>query len=201
MALSRLEEETRRILDLLAAHGVRHAIVGGLAVSARTEPRFTRDVDIAVAAESDRAAEHLILGLGRHGYSPAALIEQEATGRIATVRLAGMTSDEGGSIVDLLFASSGIEDEVVATAEVIELFEGFLVRVATIPALIALKLLARDDVSRPQDRVDLLALVTRSTPTERILARGLCQLISGRGYARGRALLADLAALESALAR
>ena len=33
------------------------ALVGGLAVSARTEPRFTRDIDIVVAVEDDTRAE------------------------------------------------------------------------------------------------------------------------------------------------
>ena len=33
------------------------AVVGGLAVSARTEPRFTRDVDVAVAVANEAAAE------------------------------------------------------------------------------------------------------------------------------------------------
>ena len=33
------------------------ALIGGLAVSARTEPRFTRDADLAVAVTSDAEAE------------------------------------------------------------------------------------------------------------------------------------------------
>jgi hypothetical protein len=32
-------------------------LVGGLAVSVRTEPRFTRDVDLVVAISDDHAAE------------------------------------------------------------------------------------------------------------------------------------------------
>jgi hypothetical protein len=33
--------------------------VGGLAVSSRCEPRFTRDLDLAVASPDDAAAEAL----------------------------------------------------------------------------------------------------------------------------------------------
>ncbi len=33
------------------------ALVGGLAVSARSEPRFTRDIDLAVAVDGDQQAE------------------------------------------------------------------------------------------------------------------------------------------------
>jgi hypothetical protein len=32
-------------------------VVGGLAVSARTEPRFTRDVDLVIAVSDDQSAE------------------------------------------------------------------------------------------------------------------------------------------------
>jgi hypothetical protein len=46
-----------------ARAGVRCALVGGLAVSARTEPRFTRDADLAVAVASDAEAESLIRAL------------------------------------------------------------------------------------------------------------------------------------------
>ena len=49
-------------------------------------------------------------------------MDLEATGRIATVRLVEEAGGGAGSIVDLLFASSGIEDEVTAGADSIELF-------------------------------------------------------------------------------
>jgi hypothetical protein len=63
------------ILRDLAALEQRYALVGGLAVSARTEPRTTRDVDIAVAVDDDSAAEALIFALQQRGYSVAAVIE------------------------------------------------------------------------------------------------------------------------------
>lgn len=62
-------------------------------------------------------------------------------------------------VVDLLFASSGIEPEIVADAEVLDLLPTFRIRVATTGHLIALKVLSRDDVRRPQDLVDLRALL------------------------------------------
>jgi len=37
-----------------------YAFVGGLAVSARTEPRFTKDLDLAIAATEDREPETFI---------------------------------------------------------------------------------------------------------------------------------------------
>ena len=71
----------------LTAAGKHFALVGGLAVSVRAEPRFTRDVDFAVAVADDPEAEALIYGLCKHGYTVAASVEHDARGRLATVRL------------------------------------------------------------------------------------------------------------------
>lgn len=107
----------------LDRRGLEWALVGGFAVSARAEPRFTRDVDVAVAVEDDHAAEVLVNGL------------------------------------------------------------------------IAVKLLARDDESRPQDLADLRALREAADQDELELARAAVGLIEQRGYHRGRDLAAALADL------
>lgn len=58
--------------------------------------------------------------------------------------------------------------------------------------LIALKVLSRDDKTRPQDRVDLAALLSRATDDDLAEARALLQLITTRGYHRDIDLLAAL---------
>ncbi|MGH3751647.1 MAG: hypothetical protein ACRDRP_02950 [Pseudonocardiaceae bacterium] len=116
-----------------------------MAVSVRTEPRFTRDVDVIV--------------------------------------------------VDLLFASSGIEPELVASAELRQIDTGLVVPVARTGHLIAMKLLARDDETRPLDAADLLALREVADDSERHLAREAVELITARGYHRGRDLRGALVAL------
>jgi hypothetical protein len=153
-----------------------------------------------VAVESDAEAEALIWQLQTRGYVAHMLVEQEDTGRIATVRLAA-DGDDGGMVLDLLFASSGIEAEVVVSAESVELVGSLRAPIATIPALIALKVLSRDDARRPQDRVDLVALLGAATAADLDEARRLLGLIEERGYSRGRDLLALLAALAEELAR
>jgi predicted nucleotidyltransferase len=198
--VSSLESALRRLLEQLTNHGARLAIVGGLAVSARTEPRFTRDADVCVAVPDDAGAEALIRRLQGDGYVAVTLVEQEAVKRVATVRLTS-PGDPEGVVLDLLFASSGIEAEVVADAEVVDLFEGLRVPIATVPALIALKVLSRDDAMRPQDRVDLVALLRGATAGDLDEARRLLALIHERGYARGRDLLAGLASMEAELRR
>jgi predicted nucleotidyltransferase len=185
-----LETALRQIcLDLIEAHAS-FALVGGLAVSARTEPRFTRDADIAVAVASDAEAESLTRDLRVRGYRIEALIEQNAVGRLATVRLT-RSPEPVGPVIDLLFASSGIEPEVVAEADVIELLPGLHIRVATIGHLIALKVLARDDVTRPQDWGDLRALLRVAAAADVTRARDALVLIAERGYHRGRDVHAE----------
>jgi predicted nucleotidyltransferase len=168
------------------------AIVGGLAVSARCEPRLTRDVDIAVAVSDDRDAEEIVFRLQGLGYRVVTTLEQDVTGRLATVRLQGSEVEDAGALLDLLFASSGIEPEVAAQAELLELLPGISAPVALPGHLIALKILARDDRLRPQDAMDLRSLLRDSGEGDLALARESLALIHARGFDRGRDLPAAL---------
>ena len=168
--------------------------MGGLAVSARTEPRFTRDIDLVIAVRDDRDAERAVHALQQRGYQVHALVEQEAAGRLATARLAPK-GDAAGVVLDILFASSGIESEIVEAADPLEILPGLRVPVACVAHLIALKLLSRDDRTRPQDRVDLAQLLRVATPADIDLARAAVALIHARGFQRDRNLTGDLARL------
>jgi predicted nucleotidyltransferase len=195
--MSRLESALRDFVARLGALGARFAIVGGLAVSARTEPRFTRDADVCVAVDTDAEAEGLIQRLRNEGYEVRALVEQEAVGRIATVRLVTRKREAEGVLLDVLFASSGIEHEIVEAAETIDVFEGLSVPLATVSCLIAQKILARDDTTRPQDRVDIARLLEVASEVDLVEAHRLLQLIEARGFARGRNLVADFRRMRS----
>jgi hypothetical protein len=198
--VSKLESELAALLDNLTRRGTRLAIVGGLAVSARTEPRFTRDADVCVAVRDDRDAESLVRLLQADGYRVLGLLEQETTGRLATVRLGSPEFGDESVVLDLLFASSGVEPEVVGSAEELELFEGSRAPVATVASLIALKVLARDDARRPQDRVDLAALLRVASAADIAEATRLLGLIQDRGFGRGRELVSLLEGLRAELA-
>ena len=166
------------------------AIVGGLAVSARAEPRTTRDVDVVVAVSTDADAENLVRSLHSSGYRVRAVVEHEAAGRLATARLSH--SERAALLVDLLFASSGIEREVVDHADRLEILPGLTANVATIGHLLALKVLARDDRTRPQDWDDIRALLAEASDDDIGEARTALALIEARGYARGRPLRQQL---------
>ena len=122
------------------------------------------------------------------------MLEQDATDRLATVRLTSARS-AGDIMIDLLFASSGIEPEIVASADPLEISPGLIVPVATIGHLIAIKLLARDDLTRPQDLADLRALVDVAAADDITLAREAVALITERGFHRDRDLASGLADL------
>lgn len=189
-----LAEALAHVCSELAALDVAFALVGGLAVSARAEPRLTRDVDLAVAVADDETAERYISALVARGYSVRATVEQIKTRRLATVRLVG--SHDTALVVDLLFASCGIEREIVAAAEQLEIVPSLVIPVARAGHLIAMKLLARDDRDRPQDLDDIRALLRSATAADRRLVTSSIKLISKRGFARGR----DLAAAWRAVA-
>jgi len=195
--LSRVQLALQRICTDLARLKRGHALVGGLAVGVRIEPRFTRDADVAVSVADDGDAERLIRELQASGYQIVTLVEQEATRRLATVRLIPPGERERGVVVDLLFASSGIEPEIVKAADPVEVMPGLRVPVAQTGHLIALKVLARDDDRRPQDQVDLLALMAGADDDAMQTARQALTLVMERGFNRGRDLLAQLAAAVS----
>ena len=191
IGVTSLEAALREIYtDLTEAH-VSFALVGGLAVSARTAPRFTRDADLAVALGNDEEAEALIHSLRARDYGIEAVVEQEAVGRLATVRLTRSSTSQA-PVIDLLFASSGIEPEVVADAEELELLPNPTIGVARAGHLIALKILSRDDVRRPQDLVDLRALLRVASSAELTRARASVALIAARGYHPGRDLVSEM---------
>lgn len=172
------------------ALGTRYALIGGVAVSLRSEPRFTQDIDWAVAVSDDRQAEEVAHGLVRRGYRIETTIENAAHDRMATLR---MVFPGDRLLVDVLFASSGIEPEIAAAAETVEAFRGVRIPVARTGHLIALKLLSYDDEARVQDKADLRGLMLVATDDEIELATTAVGLIEARGYARGRDLRADLA--------
>ncbi|WP_153415073.1 nucleotidyl transferase AbiEii/AbiGii toxin family protein [Nocardia macrotermitis] len=188
-----LEAALRRATTDINKLGYGWGLVGGFAVSARSTPRFTHDIDLAVAVADDAAAESLVRMLFEAGYAMYASVEHD-NGRLATIRLR-RAFDGVPILIDLLFASSGIEPEIAAMAEELEIIPGLSLPVAMTGHLIALKLLARDDATRPQDLADLQALLSAASASDIREARKAVRLITERGYQRGRNLEADLDAL------
>jgi Nucleotidyl transferase AbiEii toxin, Type IV TA system len=189
-AVTKLARTLHRVVTALPPES---ALVGGLAVSARAEPRFTRDVDFAIAVDSDAQAERVIYDLQRRGFLVAAAIEQTTTRRLATVR---MREAGDGPFVDLLFASCGAEPEIVAFATPLDVL-GVPIAVAAVGDLIAMKLVSRDPKKRPRDQQDLVELGAIADASDWARAAATIELIAQRGFSRGRDLRAGLAELRA----
>lgn len=177
----------RAVLDVFPGERS-FALVGGLAVSARAEPRFTRDLDFATAVENDAEAESVVFGLQARGFTVVTTVEHSPTGRLATARL---RQDAHAPFVDILFASCGIESEVVRAASKLEVL-GAKVAVAKVGHLIAMKLVSRHPKRRPRDQQDLVELAAVADDLEWRRATESIALIEQRGFSRGRDLAAGL---------
>jgi hypothetical protein len=189
-----VESALRRAVADLNALKVKWALIGGLAISVRSVPRFTKDLDFAVAVAGDPEAEDVVHRLGGRGYQPLEVLEQDYVDRMSGVRLGQSGSDV---VVDLLFASSGIESEVVAGATRLDVLPKLSVPVATAGHLIALKVLA----GRNQDLTDLEALIPSASAADLDVARSGVKLIQARGFNREQDVVADLEKLIADLRR
>jgi Nucleotidyl transferase AbiEii toxin, Type IV TA system len=189
-----VESALRRAAADLSAIKVQWALIGGLAISVRSVPRFTKDLDFAVAVAGDPEAEDVVHRLRRRGYRPVEVLEQDYVERLSGVRLAHGGSDV---VVDLLFASSGIEGEVVASATRLEVLPQLTAPVATTGHLIALKVLA----GRNQDLTDLEGLIPGASTADLDLARNAVRLIQARGFNREQDVAADLDKLIADMGR
>ena len=190
-----LSERLAKLKEHLEALGCRFAVVGGLAVSARTRPRMTKDVDVVVAVDGDPEAEAIVRHLMATYYTvaPDEVFENLETQRMSTVRMRSRDSDSTEPDSDLLFASSGIEREIVDAATELDFGVAGFVRVASIGHLIAIKVLS-ERPDRPQDRDDLCALLRVAGEDDLELAKTSLRLIAKRGYDRQKDLRGRLAA-------
>jgi len=180
-----LEALLRTVRRALEAQQQRFAVVGGLAVSAVAEPRFTRDADVMVAVADDREAKSLVRSLRSFGLVPFHVTEQEVTGRLAMARMRSAQ----GMVCDLLLANIGIEEQIVARARPVEVFSGLILPVATVESLIAMKILSASD-DRPQDRIDLGHLLDQGPDLDEV--RELLHAITRAGCHREQDLLEKL---------
>lgn len=184
--MTRLQKALARLVGDLRGLGLEWALIGGLAVSARAEPRATRDVDVAVVVEGDQDAEQVVASFTARGYALDTVLEHKITGRMATVRLRAPGKSLKGVIVDLFFASSGVEPEIVEKADLIEVWPGMSVPVASTGHLLALKTLA----SRPKDLEDITLLLEDALSEDVHFARETLAMITERGFHRDKDLLA-----------
>lgn len=143
-----VEEAISLIADAFQTHGVAHALIGGMAIAYRANPRATMDVDFIVAANALQL-ERVVDDLVSHGFSPESqeILKQWSEDRLAVLWFENVR-------VDWLRPVLPVYQHVVDRAESLSAF-GKPLSVATVEGLVICKLLA----DRPQDRADIAALV------------------------------------------
>lgn len=198
--MAELLERLKQAHDDIHALGFECALVGGFAVGLQVRPRMTKDVDFVVAVDGDSQAESLMRDLHARGYRISQVLEHTDVGRLSTLRLRLPHSDSATAEVDLLFASCGIEPEIVEQAVEMPMASFGTVRVACVGHLIAMKVLSMRE-ERPNDRADLRGLMATASNSDLDQARDAVELIHERGFNRGRDLRAELERLEVEMRR
>ena len=147
---SRFDAFCRAALNLLDRSGVRHLVIGGLAVIAVGEPRTTGDVDvIAFIGEDD--AERLIAEALEADFELDPALERRRLRETGTVRFG-----KGPFQLDVIMASMPFEEVAFERAAARRMF-GRTVRMPTPEDLILFKVLA----GRDKDVLDAVGVARR----------------------------------------
>lgn len=143
----------RKAFDFLEGSGIRHLVIGGLAVGAIGEARTTGDVDV-VGFASPEDAEALIAKAAAAGFELKPETERERLRETGTLRFR-----HGPFQLDIILASLPFEEVAYARALRKRLF-GRLVPLPTPEDLILFKVLA----GRDKDILDAIGVARRHLP-------------------------------------
>ncbi|MGI8981962.1 MAG: DUF6036 family nucleotidyltransferase [Pirellulaceae bacterium] len=137
-------------VKFLDAERVPYALIGGLAVSLRGQPRMTADVDLVIHADVPRS---LALARGLEGTDFKPLFDDVAQ-VIQKSFILPLRHRTTSVKVDLALGLSGFEQQIMSRAERLSL-AGTEIAVATAEDLLIMKILA----GRPQDEQDIQGLM------------------------------------------
>ena len=137
-------------VQLLEARGIEFALIGGLAVSLRGQPRMTVDVDLVMLSDVERALE-LVREIDSTPFAPLFPGVEEVVARSSILPLRHRTT---GIRVDVAIGMSGFERQAVRRAAPVSIGAVRVPVVAT-EDLLVMKALA----GRPQDEEDIRGLI------------------------------------------
>jgi hypothetical protein len=139
----------RRLVETFSGLGIEYAIVGGVAASLQSKPRFTADVD-SVLLDIDERIEWFVEELRKAGYKSRS---SDPIGFARRTRVLTFT-DPSGVDVDMMMGLLPFDIDLVKGAQTVSL-GSFEVRIATPEKLVVMKAIAWRD----KDRLDILHLV------------------------------------------
>lgn len=130
--------------------GIRFALIGGLAVSLRGQPRMTVDVDLVILAAVDEALE-LVRQIASTPFEPLFSGVEEVVAKAYILPLRHRVT---GIRVDAAIGMSGFERQAVERAAAVTIGD-VRVPVVVVEDLLVMKALA----GRPQDEQDIRGLI------------------------------------------
>ncbi len=145
-------EAAWEVHQFLIQRGLEYAIIGGIAVQKWSEPRFTRDVDLSVAAPLTTGSAELVRLITERFPSRT----KDPVAFADATRMVLVTASNGVE-VDISLALPGYEDHLVARAVDYEIEPGKSIRLCSPEDLIIHKAVA----GRPQDIGDIQGIVYR----------------------------------------
>jgi Nucleotidyl transferase AbiEii toxin, Type IV TA system len=137
------------LAEAFAFRAVRHALIGGLAISIRGRPRLTEDIDFLVDVPQ-LALPGLLDDLIERGFSldPMVVIKEYVREHVTAFAFEGVR-------IDWLKPVLPFYARAIADASPLDWSEGHSIRVATAEGLILTKMVA----FRPQDQMDIDTLL------------------------------------------
>lgn len=137
-------------VSMLESRSIACALIGGLAVSLRGQPRMTVDVDMVIAADLDVAAS-LVRDLDDTPFMP---LFPEVEDVVNTAFILPLRHRATGIRLDLALGMSGFERDAIGRATKVIVGAG-QVPVVVVEDLLVMKALA----GRPQDDIDIRGLI------------------------------------------
>jgi len=135
----------KELLNLFEKHDVRYLVVGGYAVMKYSEPRFTKDLDIWIATDSENA-NSVYAALKEFGAPLANLTADDFTQKDYFYQMGRPPLR-----VDIMMSIPGVKfEEAWKNRETVEL-DGVEILFISRPDLI----LAKKASERPQDKIDI----------------------------------------------
>jgi hypothetical protein len=141
----------RSLLRLLTEEQIPHVLIGGLAVSQLSRPRFTADIDVLAYIEDDHRIGSLLERAVGSGFSPR-LADAEAFARRNRVLL--LAHDRTGIQIDLSLGLLPFEREVIENRRLVKAGD-LLLPLPRVEDLVILKAVAH----RPVDLQDIRMLL------------------------------------------
>jgi len=148
-------EEFYRIIKELNDRGIAYAVIGGVAVSLHTTPRFTRDIDILLCAKDLAALTAAMDSVGYKQWATPWTFRNTNLTLHRFLKFAG----EDMLMVDILVGDKPFCEAMIARAVIRDTPDGH-VRLACKADIITLKLGRNSDI----DRADIKALQNENDP-------------------------------------